>query len=53
MKINLNENIIKYSSIIKVFEGNDNVKVEGNNVFINNKKLELYIQTRLLLYDGR
>ena len=43
LKINLNEeNIIKYSSIIKDFEGNDNVKVEDNNVFINNKKVEYY-----------
>ena len=43
LKINLNEeNIIKYSSVIKDFEGNDNVKVEDNNIFINNKKVEYY-----------
>ena len=43
LKINLNEeNTIKYSSVISDFEGIDNVKVEDNNIFINNKKVEDY-----------
>ena len=43
LKINLNEdNTIKYSSVIRDFEGIDNVKVEDNNIFINNKKVEDY-----------
>ena len=43
LKINLNEeNTIKYSSVIRDFEGIDNVKIEDNNIFINNKKVEDY-----------
>ena len=43
LKINLNEdNTIKYSSVIRDFEGIDNVKVEDNNIFINNKRVEDY-----------